>query len=58
MMGQLTEDLAAFASHAKRKTVEKSDFECVMKRTRLLGPKVALDDLIRFVCDLLNPADV
>lgn len=47
MMTQFCDDLVAFASHAHRRTVDKSDVECVMRRQRFVSAKTSLDDLIR-----------
>jgi len=39
-------DAAAFARHAKRRTVDESDLECVFRRQRLVNSKVSMSDLI------------
>ncbi|NXD73051.1 CENPT protein, partial [Eolophus roseicapillus] len=43
---QLWNDLAAFASHAGRKTVEVSDVEVLMRRQRLVTDDIPLHVLI------------
>eukprot|EP01028_Stygiella_incarcerata_P012892 TRINITY_DN80603_c0_g1_i1.p1 TRINITY_DN80603_c0_g1~~TRINITY_DN80603_c0_g1_i1.p1 ORF type:complete len:363 (+),score=85.27 TRINITY_DN80603_c0_g1_i1:36-1091(+) len=44
---QVSVDLAAYAAHANRKTIESSDFECLMRRQRILKGPMLLSDAIR-----------
>jgi histone H3/H4 len=44
---QVCDDLTAYASHANRKTIERSDFECLMRRQKILKGSTPLSDAIR-----------
>ncbi|KAF9086205.1 hypothetical protein BGX23_009054 [Mortierella sp. AD031] len=44
---QAANDLAAYADHAGRKTIDESDVECLMKRLRILHDKVSLESLLQ-----------
>jgi len=44
---QLGEDLESLSEHAGRKTINKSDFELLMKKNGLIDDKNSLNDLIR-----------
>jgi len=44
---QITKDLVAFSSHAHRKTIDKSDVECLLKRQRIVTPEQSLEDVLR-----------
>ena len=43
---QLIDDLETYCLHAKRKTIEKADFELHLHRIRAINDKKSLDALI------------
>ncbi|KAG0229651.1 hypothetical protein BGW42_001412 [Actinomortierella wolfii] len=43
---QVSGDLAAYAAHAGRRTIDDSDVECLMRRLRLTNSKVSLESLL------------
>ncbi|KAG0256123.1 hypothetical protein DFQ27_005898 [Actinomortierella ambigua] len=43
---QVSSDLAAFATHAGRRTIDDADVECLMRRLRLTNGKVSLESLL------------
>ncbi|KAF9433069.1 hypothetical protein BGZ76_009917 [Entomortierella beljakovae] len=44
---QASNDLAAYAGHAGRKTIDESDVECLMKRLRITNDKVSIESLLQ-----------
>ncbi|KAF9998898.1 hypothetical protein BGZ80_008318 [Entomortierella chlamydospora] len=44
---QAANDLAAYAEHAGRKTIDESDVECLMKRLRITNEKVSVESLLQ-----------
>ncbi|KAF9358722.1 hypothetical protein BGX26_001061 [Mortierella sp. AD094] len=44
---QAANDLAAYAEHAGRKTIDESDVECLMKRLRITNEKVSIESLLQ-----------
>ncbi|KAG0341469.1 hypothetical protein BG000_008969 [Podila horticola] len=61
---QAANDLAAYADHAGRKTIDESDVECLMQRLRITNNKVNVESLLqrylpRELRDLvLYPSDI
>lgn len=61
---QAANDLAAYADHAGRKTIDESDVECLMQRLRITNDKVNVESLLqrylpRELRDLvLYPSDI
>ncbi|KAF9200859.1 hypothetical protein BGZ49_008911 [Haplosporangium sp. Z 27] len=44
---QAANDLAAYADHAGRKTIDESDVECLMKRLRITNERVSIESLLQ-----------
>ncbi|KAG0092354.1 hypothetical protein BGZ93_008174 [Podila epicladia] len=44
---QTANDLAAYAEHAGRKTIDESDVECLMQRLRITNDKVNVESLLQ-----------
>ncbi|KAF9331319.1 hypothetical protein BG006_005821 [Podila minutissima] len=44
---QAANDLAAYADHAGRKTIDESDVECLMQRLRITNDKVNVESLLQ-----------
>lgn len=55
---QVSEDLAAYALHAKRKTIEAEDVLCLFRRQKLIDSQHALEDMIRRHLPLENVEDL
>ncbi|KAG0248876.1 hypothetical protein BG011_009821 [Mortierella polycephala] len=43
---QISNDLAAYADHAGRRTIDESDVECLMQRLRITNDKASLESLL------------
>ncbi|KAG0347718.1 hypothetical protein BG004_007129 [Podila humilis] len=43
---QASSDLAAYAAHAGRRTIDESDVECLMQRLRITNDKVSIESLL------------